>query len=291
MDFITENEYDLFVRPDTCNPRARFWFHFSVENVQNEQRVVFNVCNLSRTRCLFQRGMTPVVRSTSRPKWQRMPSNYCYFYRSPEHSDNVVLSFTFAFDIEERERYTFALCFPYSFSRIKAIEQRLSGRKAEYCKVEEFANSSQNRQVSMTTITDNIEADVSDERKKIIVVMARIHPCDSVSSYVCQGMMDFMCSEHGIAKDLRKYVIFKFFPVVCPDGVFLGNSRCTLVGADLNRSWHKANQFHHPVLYKIKQYILQMHDKHQLDFVIDLHASSSMMGMFIQGNSYDSVYR
>ena len=52
----TENEYDVFVRPDTCNPRARFWFHFSVENVQNEQRVVFNVCNLSRTRCLFQKG-------------------------------------------------------------------------------------------------------------------------------------------------------------------------------------------------------------------------------------------
>ena len=23
VDFITENEYDLFVRPDTCNPRVR----------------------------------------------------------------------------------------------------------------------------------------------------------------------------------------------------------------------------------------------------------------------------
>ena len=40
-----------------------------------------------------------------------------------------------------------------------------------------------------------------------------------------KGMMDFLSSDHGIAKDLRKYVIFKFFPVVCPDGVFLGNSR------------------------------------------------------------------
>lgn len=50
VDFITENEYDLFVRPDTCNPRARFWFHFSVENVQRGQRVLFNVVNLGRTR-------------------------------------------------------------------------------------------------------------------------------------------------------------------------------------------------------------------------------------------------
>ena len=43
-----------------------------------------------------------------------------------------------------------------------------------------------------------------------------------------KGMMDFVSSDHGIAKDLRKYVIFKFFPVVCPDGVFLGNSRSWL---------------------------------------------------------------
>ena len=38
VDFITENEYDLFVRPDTCNPRVRFWFYFSVENTQLDQR-------------------------------------------------------------------------------------------------------------------------------------------------------------------------------------------------------------------------------------------------------------
>ena len=40
--------YDLFVRPDTCNPRIRFWFHFSVENVQRGQRVIFNIVNLSK---------------------------------------------------------------------------------------------------------------------------------------------------------------------------------------------------------------------------------------------------
>ena len=82
----------------------------------------------------------------------------------------------------------------------------------------------------------------------------------------------------------------------------------------MNRSWHKANEFHHPILWNVKQYILKLHEKHNLDFVLDLHASSSMMGIFIQvlknlgifyylifyidnilhsfqGNSYDSVYR
>ena len=34
VDFITNQEYDLFFRPDTANPRARLWFHFTVENTQ-----------------------------------------------------------------------------------------------------------------------------------------------------------------------------------------------------------------------------------------------------------------
>ena len=39
----------------------------------------------------------------------------------------------------------------------------------------------------MVTITDDLEADVSIPNKKVVVVMARIHPCDTASSYVIQG--------------------------------------------------------------------------------------------------------
>ena len=31
--------------------------------------------------------------------------------------------------------------------------------------------------------------------------------------------------------------------------------------------------------------------KHELDFVIDLHSNANLKGIFIMGNSYDSVYR
>ena len=88
VDFINEFEYDLFVRPDTCNPRyrwgtrgtaqqtrvvardgCRFWFNFTVENVHTDQRIIFNIVNLSKSKNLFRLGLTPLVRSTSRPKW------------------------------------------------------------------------------------------------------------------------------------------------------------------------------------------------------------------------------
>lgn len=36
-DLVGEFEYDLFLRPDTCNPRYRFWFNFTVDNVKLDQ--------------------------------------------------------------------------------------------------------------------------------------------------------------------------------------------------------------------------------------------------------------
>ena len=41
VDYITEFEYDLFIRPDTCNPRFRVWFNFTVENVKQDQVLLY----------------------------------------------------------------------------------------------------------------------------------------------------------------------------------------------------------------------------------------------------------
>ena len=48
---------------------CRFWFNFTVENVHTDQRIIFNIVNLSKSKNLFRLGLTPLVRSTSRPKW------------------------------------------------------------------------------------------------------------------------------------------------------------------------------------------------------------------------------
>ena len=48
---------------------SRFWFHFTVENTRVDQRVIFNVVNLSKHRSLFAEGLTPVVKSTTRPRF------------------------------------------------------------------------------------------------------------------------------------------------------------------------------------------------------------------------------
>uniref|UniRef100_A2A9S6 ATP/GTP binding protein-like 4 n=1 Tax=Mus musculus TaxID=10090 RepID=A2A9S6_MOUSE len=37
VEQVSDFEYDLFIRPDTCNPRFRVWFNFTVENVKELQ--------------------------------------------------------------------------------------------------------------------------------------------------------------------------------------------------------------------------------------------------------------
>ena len=107
----------------------------------------------------------------------------------------------------------------------------------------------------MVTITDQCEADVNG--KNLVIVMARSHPSDSATSYIVQGMMEFLTSNHGIAKDMRQNITFKIIPMMNPDGVLLGNTRCTLLGADLNRSWDNNSPHQHPILYAVKELIME----------------------------------
>lgn len=87
--------------------------------------------NISKNRNLFKFGLTPIVKSSGRSKWQRLPKHHVFYYRSPVHQNHYVLSFAFAFDKED-EIYQFAIAPPYSVSRLQAyltaLDTRFSGK-------------------------------------------------------------------------------------------------------------------------------------------------------------------
>ena len=85
--------------------------------------------------------------------------------------------------------------------------------------------------------------------------LARQHPGETVGSFVMQGVIDFLTSEHPIARHLRREVVFKVIPMVNPDGVIHGHYRTSLSGADLNRRWKKINRKLYPTLYAAKKMI------------------------------------
>ncbi|XP_074762348.1 cytosolic carboxypeptidase 6 isoform X2 [Athene noctua] len=290
VDHITEFEYDLFIRPDTCNPRFRVWFNFTVENVKESQRIIFNVVNFSKTKSLYRDGMAPMVKSTSRPKWQRIPSKNVYYYRCPDHKKNYVMSFAFCFDRED-DTYQFAYCYPYTYTRLQHYLDNLQRRNMDYfCR--ELLGLSVKRQLDLLTITSPENLRPGAEQK-VVFITARVHPGETPSSFVCQGIIDFLVSQHPIAKVLRDHLVFKIAPMLNPDGVYLGNYRCSLMGFDLNRHWANPSPWAHPTLHGVKQLIIEMYNnpKINLEFYIDIHAHSTMMNGFMYGNIFEDEER
>lgn len=93
---------------------------------------------------------------------------------------------------------------------------------------------------------------------RVIVVLARTHPGESITSFVCQGLLEFLLGSHPIASILRENFVFKVIPMLNPDGVFLGNNRCNLIGQDLNRIWNIATEFSHPTVFAVKNMLREL---------------------------------
>ncbi|KAF6216574.1 hypothetical protein GE061_000917 [Apolygus lucorum] len=291
VDLINQHEYDLFIRPDTCNPRVRLAFNFTVENSKPDQRVIMNIINFSKRRNCFLYGMTPIVKSTSRPNWQRMPNNNVFYHSSPYHNNNYVLSLAFNFDKED-DVYEFAFCYPYSYTKCQAYLDLIEKKNLPYFRREQLGKSIQKRRVDLLTITDPKNM-TPNGKVHVVVVLSRIHPGESPASFVCQGIIDFLISNQPTVISLREKVVFKIIPMLNPDGVYLGNQRCSSIGLDLNKSWSRISKWLHPTLDCTYSYISALdQDKNiELDFVMDIHAHSNLRGAFIVGNTYNDVYR
>ncbi|TKS74579.1 Cytosolic carboxypeptidase 6 [Collichthys lucidus] len=112
------------------------------------------------------------------------------------------------------------------------------------------------RIVQRVTLADHHQS--PEKEKKLVILTARVHPGESPASFICQGVIDFLVSQHPVAQILRDHVIFKIVPMLNPDGVYLGNYRCSLMGFDLNRHWQDPSPWAHPTLHAVKQLIVQM---------------------------------
>lgn len=63
--------------------------------------------------------------------------------------------------------------------------------------------------------------------------------------------------------------------MVNPDGVFLGNNRCNLVGQDLNRTWNVSTEYSSPTIFATKNMLKELDnsDVNDLNRIIGLNCS------------------
>ncbi|THD24132.1 Cytosolic carboxypeptidase 1 [Fasciola hepatica] len=135
------------------------------------------------------------------------------------------------------------------------------------------------------TTSDSVTKNKSPNRPYIFLT-ARVHSGEANSSWVMQGLVNRLLSDHPVAVQARQQFIFKIVPMLNPDGVICGNHRCSMAGKDLNRRWSNPSSFNHPTIYHTKKLLHLLHACNRSPFVfIDFHGHSRMKNIFLYGCS------
>jgi murein tripeptide amidase MpaA len=70
-----------------------------------------------------------------------------------------------------------------------------------------------------------------------------------------------LISDSDEAKEIRSKFVIKIIPMLNPDGVVLGTTKASLLGANLNRRWSKPSKYLHPEIYYTKSMLKYLNRK------------------------------
>lgn len=180
----------------------------------------------------------------------------------------------------------FSHCLPYTYSNLcEYIARVCSFRNKDKVRRTILAKSLAGNDVEMLILTNFTSDPEAISTRKAIVLTSRVHPGESQASHIIQGCIDFLVSDHPKAVNLRNTFVFKIVPMLNPDGVIVGNYRCSLAGVDLNRQWAAPSPRLHPINYATKQMMKKTLESREIYFFCDVHGHSTNYNLFMFGNS------
>jgi hypothetical protein len=161
---------------------------------------------------------------------------------------------------------------PYPHARLLRLLEEL--RPRESLRIEVIGKSTLGRDLHLLTVTDWAQ---TDAEKGCVWLQARQHAWEAGTSYVMEGALRFITSDEPPAQALRRKFVFKFTPMVDPDGAALGKVRFNANGYDVNRHWSEVN-LRDPALLRLmpeiwytKKAILFAHAQKPVELLINLH--------------------
>ncbi len=97
-----------------------------------------------------------------------------------------------------------------------------------------LGETAQGRPIQLLEITGE---DAPDSHKHRVWVQAGVHPGETPSYFVMQGLVEWLLSGSAAAKRARQQLLLDVVPMVCPDGVALGNYRCNSRSVNSEIEW------------------------------------------------------
>ncbi|CAL8091820.1 unnamed protein product [Orchesella dallaii] len=290
---VTNMYYELYLRHDLYTERHAQWFYFRIQNTKENVPYRFSIVNFNKPDSLYRYGLKVLMYSEKDAQinnvgWVRSGTNITYFKNDISPDENgpyYTLTFNMKFRHNNDTVYL-AQCYPYTYSTLqnylKSIED--DEFKSQLLTIRLLCRSLAGNNVHILTVTspDNHLQEESS-KKPVVVISARVHPGETQSSYMMKGIIDFLTSDCSQAKELRDRFIFKLIPMLNPDGVIVGNSRCCLLGQDLNRQYRTVLREAFPQIYHAKVMLRKLQEEHGIFLYCDLHGHSRRHNIFIYG--------
>ena len=180
----------------------------------------------------------------------------------------------------------FAHCYPYTYTDLcRFVNQTCNPVSRDKVRKTILCKSLAGNDVDMLIVTNfaSIPEDIAN--RQAIVLTARVHPGESNASWMMKGAIEFLVSDDEKAIFLRNKYVFKIIPMLNPDGVIIGNYRCSLSAQDLNRQWVGSSAKFYPINYHTKMMMKKTLESRDIFFFCDMHGHSTGRNVFMYGNS------
>ncbi|XP_072508756.1 cytosolic carboxypeptidase 3 isoform X5 [Notamacropus eugenii] len=287
---VTDHEYQLTVRPDLFTSRHTQWYYFQVTNTQAGIPYRFTIVNFTKPDSLYNRGMRPLFYSEKEAKmnnigWQRTGDQIKYYRNNIGQEGRHFFSLTWTFQFPyDKDTCYFAHCYPYTYANLQDYLLRITNDsvRSQYCKIRVLCHTLARNMVYVLTITTPLKSTESRKRK-VVILTARVHPGETNSSWIMKGFLDYILGDSSDAQLLRDTFIFKVIPMLNPDGVIVGNYRCSLAGQDLNRCYTSIRKDSYPSVWYTRNMIRRLMEDREILLYCDLHGHSRRGNIFMYG--------
>ncbi|WAR02838.1 CBPC2-like protein [Mya arenaria] len=254
---VSEFEYELQLRYDLYTSKHTQWFYFSVSNTRPNKQYRFTIINFMKPDSLYNYGMKPVQYSEKdalkKIGWRRHGVGIKYYKNNTKYEtskgDKSFYSLTWTTEFNHSNDTVYlAHCFPYTYTDLQdyLLDLQNDPIKSKICKQRVLCRTLAGNLVYLLTITS---PSANPEDMKL----------------------------------LRDTFIFKIVPMLNPDGVIVGNYRCSLAGRDLNRNYKTVLKDAYPTVWHTKQMIRRLLQEREIVAYCDLHGHSRRQNVFIYG--------
>lgn len=291
---VYEYEYDLILKPDYNTRGYTQWFYFSISNTKAGKNYRFNIINLIKPDSLYNHGMRPLMYSEEQAKkngrgWVRTGTDICYYQNSMKRKNQgfyYTLTWTCKFE-HDKDTVYLAHSYPYTFTDLQRYLNALETdpKRKNRMRRRTLCQTIAGNNCDLLVITTFQSDPEAIKNRKGICISSRVHPGETGASWMMKGILDYLTGSSLNAKILRDNFVFKIVPMLNPDGVINGNTRCNLAGVDLNRCWIEPSRKMQPTVYHYKNMVKKFQEDRDIFLVLDLHGHSRKKNIFCYGNS------